>query len=63
MLKLSLDIICSNNSLTSNLGTTTDRTDELVDFSWKPPPILVTIEEWIQTTIEVRLLSIQHQYF
>ncbi len=47
--KFILDLIFQTNTL----STTTDRTNEIVDFSWKPPSSLVTMEEWIQTAIEV----------
>ncbi len=50
-----LDLIFQTNTL----STTTDRTNEIVDFSWKPPSSLVTMEEWIQTAIEVFFFKIK----
>ena len=44
-------------SLTSTDRTTTpvDRSNEIVDFSWKPPSSLVNIDEWIEIVIEVSI--------
>ncbi|CAF1444720.1 unnamed protein product [Adineta steineri] len=46
------DLTIQITAPSTSCRTTNEQTDEVVDFSWKPPSNLVTTDEWTQIAIE-----------
>ena len=49
-----IDLTHQINLSKTNCESTNEENEKSLDISWRPPTNLVTDEEWIQTTIEVK---------